>query len=127
MHKVVRMFLNTLTYDGKYFPGTRKHLPQPIQIKLSKKPNRFSEFSTAFLKPKLNFKHLERKYESQMSFQNYRLRNTCFCKSLKSHVSVHPGKFNMFKGPKHDCNLHDSSFTTFVHHYRKISVAKSLS
>ena len=71
MHKVVKMFLNTLTYDEKYFPGTRKHLPQPIQIRLSKKSNRFSEFSTAFLKSKLNFKHLERKDESQMSFQTY--------------------------------------------------------
>ena len=36
-----------------------------------------------------------------MSFRNYRLLNTCLCKCLKSHVSVHPRIVNMLKDPKH--------------------------
>ena len=59
-----------------------------------------------------------------MSLQNYRLRNTCLCKCLKSHVSVHPRTVNMLKGVKHCFNLHDSSFMSFVHDSGKISVGK---
>ena len=42
-----------------------------------------------------------------MSFWNYRLLNTCLCKCLKSHVSLHPRTVNMLRGPKHCCNLQD--------------------
>ena len=62
-----------------------------------------------------------------MSFRNYRLRNTCFCKCLKSHVSAHPRTINMLKGPKHCCNLHDNSFISLVDHSVKFSVGKSIS
>ena len=62
-----------------------------------------------------------------MSFQNYRLRNACLCKCLKSHVSVHPSSVNMLKGPKRCENLKDSSFISFVHHSGKNLVGKSLS
>ena len=59
-----------------------------------------------------------------MSYRNYRLRNTCLCKCLKSHISVHPRSVNMLKGPKKGSNLHDSSFISFVYHSGKISVGK---
>ena len=62
-----------------------------------------------------------------MFFRNYRLRNTCLCKCLKSYLSVHPGTVDILKRPKHCCNAHDSGFITFVHHSAKISAAKSLS
>ena len=62
-----------------------------------------------------------------MSFRYYRLRNRCLYKCLKSHICVHPKTVNMLKGPKHDCNLHDSSFISFCHHYWKISAGKSVS
>ena len=61
-----------------------------------------------------------------MSFQNYR-QNRLLCKCQKSYVSVHPKTVNMLKRPKHFCNMDDSSFITFVHNFRKTSVAKTLS
>ena len=48
-----------------------------------------------------------------MSLRNYGLTNTCFCKDLKSYVSVQPRAINMLKGPKQCCNLHDSSLPHF--------------
>ena len=61
-----------------------------------------------------------------MSFGNYKLQNTCLCKSLK-HLSVQPRTVNMLKSPKDCCNMDDSSFITFVHHSVKIYVAQTLS
>ena len=49
-----------------------------------------------------------------MSFGNYTLRNTCLCKCIKSHVSVHPRPVNMLNGPKHGCNMCASSFISLV-------------
>ena len=46
-----------------------------------------------------------------MPFQSYRLQNTCLCKCLKSHVSVHPRKVNVLNVPTRCCNLHDSSLS----------------
>ena len=62
-----------------------------------------------------------------MSSRDYKLRNTCLCKCLKSHVSVHSKTVNMLKCPKHCCNLDDSSFISFAHQSRKMSVGKYFS
>ena len=62
-----------------------------------------------------------------MSFRNCKLRNTCLCKCLKSHLSVNPRTVNMLKHPKHYCNMRDSSLINFVEYPGEISVAKTLS
>ena len=62
-----------------------------------------------------------------MFFQNYRLQNTWLCECLKSQVSGNPRTVDLSKGPKHCCNLQDSSFTSFFHDSGKILVGKSLS
>ena len=54
-----------LTVD-EYSRSNRENLPLPIQMQLSKKLNAFCQFFIAFLKPKLNFEHFERK-ESSLS------------------------------------------------------------
>ena len=69
----------------------------------------FSQYFTAFLKSTSNPSKI-RKDSQLMSFRNYRLPNTCFCKCIKGHVPVHPRTVNMLMGPKHCCNLHDNSF-----------------
>ena len=61
IHKVLRLFLNTLTFNDKHYMLNRDNLTQPIQIQLSQKQKIFSEFFFAFLKSILNFKHLPKK------------------------------------------------------------------
>ena len=61
IHKILRLFVNTLTVDDKHSLLKRDNLMQPIQIKLSRKENTFSELFFAFLKSILNFKHLPKK------------------------------------------------------------------
>ena len=61
IHKILRLFVNTLTVDDKHYLLKRDNLMQPIQIKLSRKENTFSELFFAFLKSILNFKHLPKK------------------------------------------------------------------
>ena len=61
VHKILRVFFNTLTVDEKHYLLNRENLTQPIQIQLSQKQKIFSEFFFAFLKSILNFKHLPKK------------------------------------------------------------------
>ena len=61
IHKILRLFVNTLTVDDKHYLLNRDNLTQPIQMQLSQKQKTFSEFFFAFLKSILNFKHLSKK------------------------------------------------------------------
>ena len=59
--KILGLFVNTLTDDGKYSLLYRENLTQPIQILLSQKPKTFSKLSSEILKPTLNFEHFQKK------------------------------------------------------------------
>ena len=61
IHKILRLFVNTLTVDDKHYLLNRDNLTEPIQMQLSKKQKTFSEISFAFLNSLLNFKHLPKK------------------------------------------------------------------
>ena len=61
IHKILRLFLNTFTADDKHYVLNRENLAQRIQMQLSQKQKTFSQFSFAFLKYILNFKHLPQK------------------------------------------------------------------
>ena len=58
IHKILRLFVNTLTVNDKHYLLNRDNLTQPIQIQLSQKQKTFSEFFFAFSKSILIFKHL---------------------------------------------------------------------
>ena len=62
MHKILRMFVNTLTVDEKHYLLARDNLAQTIQIQLSQKQKTLFEFFFAFLKSVLHSKHLPKKY-----------------------------------------------------------------
>ena len=65
IHKILRLLVNTLTPDDKHYLLNRNNLVQLIQIQLSEKEKKFSEFFFAFLKSILNFKHLPKKDDPQ--------------------------------------------------------------
>ena len=57
-HKILKLFVNTLAVNDKHYVLNRDNLTQPIQMQLSQKQKKFSEFFLAFLKSRLNFEHL---------------------------------------------------------------------
>ena len=61
--KILGLFANTLTDDGKYSLLYRDNLMQQIQILLSQKPKTFSKLSSEILKPTLNFEHFQKKHD----------------------------------------------------------------
>ena len=61
IHNILTLFVNTLTVYDKHYRLNRDNLTQPIQIQLSQKQRIFLNFFLAFLKPILNFKHLQEK------------------------------------------------------------------
>ena len=58
--KILRLFPNTLSDDGKYSLFNRDNLTQPIQMELSQKQKTFSGFFCAFLKSSLNFEYFQK-------------------------------------------------------------------
>ena len=65
IHKMLKLFVNTLTVDDKHYMLNRDNLIQPIQIELSLKQKIFSKLFFAFLKSILNFEHLPKKNDPQ--------------------------------------------------------------
>ena len=61
IHKILRLFVDTLTVDGKVYLLNRENLTQTIRIQLSQKEKTFPQFFFAFLKSILNFKHFPKK------------------------------------------------------------------
>ena len=59
--KILGLFVNTLSEDGKYCLLYNDNLLQPIQILLSQKQKTFSEFFSPFLKSTLNFERFQKK------------------------------------------------------------------
>ena len=57
---ILELFVNTLTGNDKYSLHNREDLQQPIQIQLSKKQKKNSEFFAVFLKFTSNFEHFEK-------------------------------------------------------------------
>ena len=58
IHKILGLFLNTLTVDDKHYMLNRDNLTQPIQLQLSQKQKTVSRGIFAFLKSILNYKHM---------------------------------------------------------------------
>ena len=61
IHKILGLFVNTLTVDDKDYLLNRDNFAQHIQMQLSQKQKNFSELFFAFLKYILNFKDLPKK------------------------------------------------------------------
>ena len=61
IHKMLRLFVTTLTVDEKHYLLNRDNLREPIQIQLYQKQKTFTDFILAFLKSILNVKHLPTK------------------------------------------------------------------
>ena len=50
IHKILRLFVNTLPADDEHYLLNRENLTQRIQMQISQKQKTFSQFSFAFLK-----------------------------------------------------------------------------
>ena len=61
IHKIPRLFVNTLTVNDKHYLLNRDNLTQKIEMQLSEKQKTFSRIFFAVLKSILNFKHLPKK------------------------------------------------------------------
>ena len=61
LRRILRLFVNTLSADGKYSVLNRDNLTEPIQMLVSKKLKVFSRFFSAYLKFTLNLEHFQKK------------------------------------------------------------------
>ena len=55
IHKIIRLFANTLTVDDKHYLLNRHNLRKPIQIQLSKKQKTFLQFAFSIFKVCIKF------------------------------------------------------------------------
>ena len=61
IHKILGLFVNTLTVDDKHYMLNRDNLTEPIQIQLSQKQKTLCQFFFEFWKSILNYKYLPKK------------------------------------------------------------------
>ena len=61
IHKILGLFVNTLTVNDKHYLLNTGNLTQPIQMQLSEKLKTFSQFNLPFLKSILSFQHSAKK------------------------------------------------------------------
>ena len=59
--EILRVFVNTLTADGKYPVQECQNLQLPIEMQFSEKRKSFAKFFGPFLESTSNFNHLEKK------------------------------------------------------------------
>ena len=57
IHKILRLFVNTLTADDNHYLLNRDNITQLIQMQLSQKEKTLCQFFFRFLKSILNLKH----------------------------------------------------------------------
>ena len=55
IHKILRLFVNTLTVNDRRYLLNTDNLPQPIEMQLSEKQKTFSEFSFCLLQVYIKF------------------------------------------------------------------------
>ena len=58
---MLRLFVNTFTAHDKYSVLNREYLGQPIHMSLPQIQKFFSEFSSAFLKSRLNIENIQKR------------------------------------------------------------------
>ena len=61
IHKILRLFVNSLTVDEKHYLLTRDNLMEPIQIELYQKQKTFFAIFLGLLTSIINFEHLPKK------------------------------------------------------------------
>ena len=62
-YEILRLFVNVLTVDDKYYGSNMQNLRQQFQTPLSQKKKTFSGFFIAFLKCAWNLEHFQKKDE----------------------------------------------------------------
>ena len=61
IHKILRLFVNTLTANDKVYLLNGENLAERINIQLSQQQKALSQFFFAFLKSIINFQRLPKK------------------------------------------------------------------
>ena len=92
MHKILRLFANTLTVDDKHYLLNRDNLTQSIPVQLYQKQRQFSEFFSSISKIYMKVETFPKKRSPswQIYFPKYRLGKTWLDKCLKNRLSEDP-------------------------------------
>ena len=68
--KMLGLFVNTLTTNGKYFPLSGEKLKEPIHMELTMKQKKYSESFSGFSKSWVNFGHFRKNDHSHGFFMS---------------------------------------------------------
>ena len=116
------VFVDTLPADSKYPIEHYKDLRLPIQMQLSEKRKRFSEFFFFFISGiYIKFQTFWKKKIMLIAnvFPKLQTVKTSSDHSVKRALYEHALTLNMIKSPKYFQNLHESSFIMLYHHFER--------
>ena len=128
IHKMLKLFVNTLTVDDKHYMLNRDNLIQPIQIELSLKQKIFSKLFFCIFEIYIKFWTFAKKeWPSELMYLGKsRLQKIWLEKCLISRVSEDLETDNIENWLKHFGNLNRRTFTIFAKHFEGRYVGKSL-
>ena len=126
--KLLRLLLNILTFNDKYFLSFRDNFRQPIQLQLSKKQKIFSRFFVRFWNLSSNLNNFKKKINLIADiFPKW--RNPKYVVNQMSNKSpfIPPFGKQHVTGTKHCWNPKGTTFTIFLSHCEGNWVGKNLS
>ena len=116
--KMLKLFVNTLTADDKYYLLNKDNLTEPTEMKLSKKKKLFFNFFLYFSNNDLIFDILDKKMTLiGYVFRKLRTEKNVVRKVSKRLASEDLSTSNMIKGLKHCLNLHSNNFNIYIDQY----------
>ena len=125
--KILGVFVNTFTVDDKYPVWDCENLQFHIEMQLSQKQKRFSQFYVPLMESSSNSKHFQKKMiVIAYLFSKLKTVKTWVDQSVKSVVSEHRLAVNILKGSKHLWNLRESVFIIFFDHSERKWLGKYL-
>ena len=123
---ILGLLVNTLTANENYLVLRRNNLKIPIHMQLSQKLKTFSQFFSAFLKSRLNFKYFESNDDRhRFCISEITDSENVLISILKSLVSEALSRSNFVNVNKHYWNLHHSRFIILIGHWKQNCVRKS--
>ena len=105
--KILRLFVNTLTEDDKFFLCNSENLLQPIKVQLSEKQKPFSQLFAPFLRSTSNLKKI--RASQLILLRHYRLPKSWLDQCLNSLLTQHHSTVILLRISTHLRNLHDST------------------
>ena len=127
-YEIFRLFVNTLTPDGKYSRRYMETFWQRVQTPLSQKERDFFQIFYWIYEMCMKFRTFckKRRVSEPNYYRNLCIRKRCLLKRPKGIASAHHSVINVLTGSKHSWRQDGTTISLFLHEFEINWVVKGL-